>query len=72
MKNSPDRSGWMIALAAFFGSSVEMKGILEMPSNTVQFVIKCKASWRCHPLADSRTERNDEALYLSLQIKKQV
>ena len=44
MKNSPDSSGWMFALAALFGSYVEMKGILEMPSNTVQCVKKCKAS----------------------------
>jgi len=31
MKNSPDSSGWMFALAALFGSNVEMQGILEMP-----------------------------------------
>ena len=69
MKNSPDRSGWMAALADLFGSSVELKGILKMPSNTVQYVKKCKASWRCHPLADSRTERSDEAPDSSLLIK---
>jgi len=35
VQNSPDSSGWMIALAALFGSFVEIKGILEMPSNMV-------------------------------------
>jgi|GEM_PF-346578 len=60
----------MVALAALFGSSVEMKGILEMPFNTVQCVRKCKASWRCHPLTDSRTERHDEVPNSSLLFKK--
>jgi len=55
VQNSPDSSGWMIALAACFGSSVEMKGILEMPFKAVQYLRKWKASWRCHPLTDSRT-----------------
>jgi len=61
--------GWF-ALAAFFGSFVEVKGILEMPCNRVLYVRKWKASWRCHPLTDSRTERHDGAFCLSLQNKK--
>jgi len=44
LKNSPDSNGWMIALAALFGSNVEMQGILEMPCSAVQFVKKWKAS----------------------------
>jgi len=49
-----------------------MKGILEMPFNTAQCVKKWKASWRCHPLADSRTERYDGAFDRSLQNKNIV
>jgi len=56
------------ALAAVLRSYVEMQGILEMPCNTVQYVKKCKASWRCHPLTDSRPEHHDEAPDLSLLI----
>jgi|GEM_PF-6270871 len=40
IQNSPDRSGWMACVGCLFGSSVEMKGILEMPSNTGQYVRK--------------------------------
>jgi len=57
------------ALAALFGSSVEVKGILEMPFNTVLYVRKWKASWRCHPLTDSRPKRHDEAPDSSLLVK---
>ena len=66
MKNSPDSSGWMIALAALFSSYAKMQGILEMPYNTVHSLINCKASWRCHPLTDSRTFHHDEATDSSL------
>jgi|GEM_PF-1675568 len=69
VQNRPDSSGWKLALAAVFGSGVEMKGILEMPFKTVQYVRKWKASWRCLPLTDSRPFRSDEAIYRSLQIK---
>jgi len=54
-----------------FGSYLEMQGILEMPCKTVQSVKKWKAFWKCHPLTDSRTKRDDEATNLSLQNKKQ-
>jgi len=61
--------GWL-ALAALFGSFVEMKGILEMPFKAVRCVRKCKASWRCHPLADSGPMLRYGAADRSLQIKK--
>jgi len=58
-------------VGCLFGSDVEMKGILEMPFKAVQFVRKCKASWRCHPLADSRPGRYDGGIDRSL-LKKMM